>query len=155
MTAALVDNFAPTTSASDFSNAEEGWVADGVLGLWVRCLDKLNNPITVNSAGSIINSSSVNTYDSRSAYKQVGNQTTSYYSYSTNFCALPAYVEVSMACVSPAEVVRITSLPKTPTSNAINFDAPIDAYVQSVMASNPGVKSVTKFSRIFRLYESD
>ncbi|PTY00986.1 hypothetical protein DB346_15390 [Verrucomicrobia bacterium LW23] len=141
---ALFNNFAPATAADDNIAAQKGWVADGVLGIWVRLLDRTGTPLTAVA------------FDSRKASTTFLDKTsTNQLIYPTNYSVLPSFVEVSMVCVAPRQVVRIKSLPAAPASNPTNFDAPIASYMQQVKAANPGIDSINTFSRKFRILRGD
>ena len=144
ITASTYTDFGPATAAADNTNAIKGWVADGILGMWVRCLDK---------SGGVI----AGPYDSRSAKYGATNWTNSYPS-SYPYSRLPAFVEVALVCVSPREVVRITNFTAANTvnmANPTNFSAGVTAYVDTMRTNNPGAKSITSFTRKFRIYNSD
>ena len=141
LTASTYSDFGPATAALDNTNALKGWLADGVLGMWVRCLDK---------TGGVIASP----YDSRAAKYGATNWTNAYPS-TFPYARLPAFVEVALVCVAPREVVRIKTLPANTLTNQTNFEAGVTAYVDQVRAQNPGVKSIMSFSRKFRIYNSD
>ena len=144
ITSSTYTDFGPATAAADNTNAIKGWVADGILGMWVRCLDK---------SGGVI----AGPYDSRSAKYGATNWTNSYpanYPYSR----LPAFVEVALVCVSPREVGRVANLSAANTvnmANPTNFAAGVSAYADAMRTNNPGAKSITSFTRKYRLYNSD
>lgn len=146
--AATFSDFGPTGAGSaeiDNQNAQRGWVADGILGMWVRCLDRTGSAI-VNTTNSGIAG-----FDSRLGYRISGKQW-----YPTNYSALPAFVEVTLVCMAPRELGKLKALPTTPTTTTnANFPATISTYVDQVRAGNPGVKSIASFSRKFRLQNSD
>ena len=150
-------SFAPSTSVADVSNYLEGWVADGVLAMWVRCLDKSGNPIQTNGSGVAY---TYPQYNSSTTYTSGSNSTYDPYSYPGSYTALPAYIEVALACVAPSELARIHSLPAVPKSDPILFLSgtgtnSVPGYLQSFRSANPGVKSTEVFSRRFRIYNSD
>ncbi|HSI86947.1 MAG: type II secretion system protein J [Candidatus Methylacidiphilales bacterium] len=138
-------NFAPATTDADNLAAQKGWVADGVLGMWVRLLDRTGTPLTAS------------TFDSRQAASTFldSKNTTNKVTYPTNYSVLPSFVEVSLVCVAPRQVVRIKSLPAAPTTSATNFEAPIATYMQQIKAANPGIDSINTFSRKFRILRSE
>ena len=136
LSASNYEKFAPPDAATDDQNAQQGWVADGVLGMWVQCLD---------SAGASI--SGGDRYDSRAVKYGLTtngvNQYTNVYPAGYACSRLPAFVEVTLVCVAPRDISRLGSLPTT--TNAASFE-------DAVRSNNPGVKSVSTFTRKFRLY---
>ncbi|MGB8353849.1 MAG: type II secretion system protein [Chthoniobacteraceae bacterium] len=159
LTGAIAAGFAPSSGSSDVSNGLSGWVADGVLAMWVRCLDKSGNLITLNAAGAPYTTSPQ--YNSSTAYTSGSTSTYNPYSYpATSYTAMPAYVEVAIACFAPSEMARIKSLPAVPTIDRSVFLSgtganSIPGYLQAFRSANPGVKSTEIFSRRFRIYSSD
>ena len=143
ITDSTISTFGPATAALDNQNAQKGWLADGVLAMWVRCFDKTNGIIT-NAAG--------NGFDSRK-----GLQVTAKQWYPTNYSVLPAFVEVALVCVAPREIVKIKRLPANTVINpaSATFYGDVSTYASNVRATNAGVKSVTFFTRKYRLYNSD
>ncbi len=141
LTGSTYSDFGPATAALDNQNAQKGWVADGVLGMWVRCLDK---------TGGVIASP----YDSRSARYGATNWTNSYPS-TYPYSRLPAFVEVALVCVAPREIARVNSLPANTLTDPADFEGGVTAYVNQLRGQNPGLKGVTSFTRKFRIYNSD
>ena len=160
LSGATAASFAPSSGSSDVSNGLSGWVADGVLAMWVRCLDKSGNPILQNAAG-VNYTSPAPLYNSCTAYTSGSTSTYNPYSYpTTSYTAMPAYVEVAIACFAPSELARIKSLPAVPATDRVNFlsgtgATSIPGYLQAFRSANPGVKSTEIFSRRFRIYSSD
>ena len=166
MTPALSGSYAlpiasSTNSATvtDLSNGLEGWVADGVLAMWVRCLDKSGNPILTSATNSTVsNIYTYPQYNSSVAYSSTNSSTVDQYYYPAgSYTALPAYVDVAIACLAPSEMARIKSLPTVPQSDPVLFlsGTGIPGYLASFRKANPGVKSTEVFSRRFRIYNSD
>jgi len=53
-------------------------------------------------------------------------------------------------------LAKLGTLPTLPTTTTnLNFPTTISTYVDQIRANNPGVKSVSAFSRKFRLQNSD
>lgn len=143
-------NFGPTTLAADAGSIPPyaGWVADGVLAMWVRCLDRQNNPIT--QYFSVAGNASVTTnyqYDSHFGYYS------SPYIYTSN--VVPAYVEVGLVCIAPPDVAKLSALPAYSATTPNNFTTEIQAFAAAVRTNNPSVKSVVIYDREFYLYGSD
>jgi type II secretory pathway component PulJ len=148
VTQSLVSNFAPSTATLDNSNAQKGWVADGVIGIWVRCLDKSGNPITADATGTTFTNPG---FDSRAGYTYQSGS----YKYATNYSVLPSSIEVALLCVSSKEIQRIQTLPVVPATDVNNFYSTINTYAQTLQNGNPAVKSFNVYSRKFRLYNND
>jgi prepilin-type N-terminal cleavage/methylation domain-containing protein len=157
---ALLQKFAPDDAATDNANGQRGWVADGVLAMWVRSLDPLGNPITRDSAGAALNY----TYNSRKAYIYTNSVGTNYPSGKSIASSgvnprgydpapvVPAFLEVGLVCVAPRDVRQIKSLPTPTAVSPANFHADIQNFTQAVRTMNPQVKSVESFTRKYRLY---
>lgn len=157
---ALLEKFAPGDAATDNANGQRGWVADGVLAMWIRSLDPQGNPITVDAAGG----SSSYAFDSRRAYAYTTNGTTVYpagkHLAGTSLnprgydpaAAVPAFLEVGLVCVAPRDVKNIKELPATTATNPTNFHTEIQNFADAVRAQNPQVKSVESFTRKYRLF---
>lgn len=139
--------FAPPASA-DKTNAQKGWVADGVLGMWVRCFDRsgnvLPNSTNFDSRAPLFGQTNAmtNSYPSTKVVNYGGRSFTNTFAYSR----LPASVEVTLVCVAPRDRLRIKTLPSSTN---------VTTYAEQVRALNPGVKSVNSFSRKFQLLTSD
>lgn len=143
--ATTVDSFAASAGSATSSKLDRGWLADGVIGLWVRCLDANGNVIETNGAGAAQGYA----FDSRQGYQSGAG--TNKVAYST-FNALPAFVDIGLVCVAPKDADRIDSLPAATAASPQNFAAEMDAYVTAFSAANPRVKTVTALTRRFRLY---
>lgn len=142
LTDTILKDFGPLTADADNSNAQKGWVSDGVLGMWVRCLDKTGNFYTT-------------PYDSRAA-KFGSNAPTVSYPANYQYSRLPAFVEVTLVCVAPREIVKVGDLSGMPTTSTnASFPNDITAYVNLLRTNNPGAKSINSFTRKFRLLNSD
>ena len=144
---ATAEKFAAAAGSSASSKADRGWVADGVIGMWVRCLDVNGQVIATNGAGAVQNYS----FDSRLGYQSGSGTNRIVYS---TFATLPAFVDIGLVCVAPKDADRIRSLPAATATSPLNFDSEMAAYVTAFSASNPRVKSVTSLTRRFRLYGS-
>jgi len=157
---ALLEKFAPDDATDDNAAGQRGWVADGVVALWVRTLDPLGNPITTDATGAALNG----TFDSRKGYSYVSDGATVYpggrqLAASANnprgydpVPMAPAFLEVGLVCVAPRDAQRITMLPPATATAPANFHADMKAFTDAVRAGNPQAKSVESFSRIYRLY---
>jgi len=142
LSASILGSFAPGSSDADSENALKGWVADGVIGMWIRCLSK---------TGAVITNAPNMGFDSRIGFQITGKQW-----YPTNYSALPSFVEVTLVCVSPREMSRLQSLGTLPTTtSATNFPSMVAGYADQLRTNNPGVKGVTAFTRKFRMLNSD
>jgi len=160
----LLAKFAPDTAAADNTNGQRGWVADGVLALWVRCLDPKGNAIIANAGSGLMR----NTFDSRQSYiysdlSNTGSGNTTVYPSGKKdaakgiypFAGIPATIEVAIVCVAPRDIANITTLdpPTVSTSpDAKQFYNTINAYVASVRQKNPRARTVESFVRKYSLY---
>lgn len=143
----LVPKFASASNALEDSQGYKGWVADGVLGLWVRCLNSKGEPIKLNAAGS----STGMAFDSRKAF-----QDSRYRFPAIGFSALPPYIEIGLVTCSPSDVRRIKVLPASaPGGNPDTFHQDINAFVEGVRTQNPGVKTVAAYTRIVPILTAD
>lgn len=144
---ALVPEFAPTTESPQNAQGFKGWVADGVLGLWVRCLDAKGKPIKLTAAGTDLQAS----FDSRQAFQSDRNRYPS-----TGFSALPAFVEVGMVTCSPSDTRRITKLPASSASgNPDSFYQDLNAFAANLQNDNPAAKSIMVSSRLIPILTAD
>jgi type II secretory pathway pseudopilin PulG len=141
----IFSSFAPSSYDADNLAAQKGWVADGVLGMWIRLLDRTGTPLTST------------TFDSRNAASTFldSKNTTNKVVYPTNYSVLPSFVEVTLVCVAPRQVQRIKTLPTAPVTSATNFEAPIATFMQQVKTQNPGIDSINTFNRKFRILRSE
>ena len=142
---ATVEKFVASAGSAASSKLDRGWVADGVLGLWVRCLDANGKVIATNGAGVAQNYG----FDSRLGY-QSGTGTNKVVC--STFNALPAFVDIGIVCVAPKDADRIGSLPVATAASPLNLEAEMAAYVNAFSAANPRVKTATALTRRFRLY---
>ncbi|MEI9999100.1 MAG: hypothetical protein WDO13_07970 [Verrucomicrobiota bacterium] len=141
VTTTTYQDYAPSTATADAANAEQGWTADGVLEMWVQCLDKFGAQIT-DASGTSLN------FDSRKGgYSNTSNKLY----YPANFSTYPAFVQVVLVCVAPNELARMTSLPTPPAATPANFSTLGSTFVAEALSQNPGIKSVTAFTRTFRI----
>ncbi len=146
---ALAPDFAAATGASpsgdpDADRGYKGWVADGVLGLWVRCLDSSGTPITKNAADQPTGFS----FNSRQAY-QAGSRRYP----ASGFSALPPFIEIGLVTCSPSDIGRIKTLPVFGATN--NFYKDINDFVASVQSQNPGTKTIAAYTRIIPIFTAD
>ncbi len=141
----VVREFAPASIQTDKNNAYKGWVADGVLAMWVRSLDRSGTPIVQNAGGSDVGYG----FDSRAGYRSTGANG---YRYPSNYLALPAFVEIALVCLAPADVARVTTIPPMGATSPLNFDQEVATFSDAVRKGNPGVKSLRVFTRKFRIY---
>jgi|GEM_PF-591564 len=159
LSASLLERFAPDSAAVDNANGQRGWVADGVLGLWVRSLDPNGNPIIADAGGTIMNT----LFDSRRSYRYNLNGTV----YPTGkktapskdapgytpMAAVPAFIDVGIVCVAPRDIANIETLPNATVSNPSQpFLQALEQYAQNVRTANPRAKTVEVFTRRYRLY---
>ncbi|KAH0534008.1 hypothetical protein FGG08_007385 [Glutinoglossum americanum] len=142
---ALMEKFAPDDASTDNSNGQKGWVADGVLAMWIRCLDPLGNPITFKGDGSTFQ---IYEFNSRSGYRYTDKAGDIAYPAAkiaggTQPSAIPCFIEVALVCCSPADARRIKNLPDP---NALpgfipldptKFYAEVDAFTTSARLLNP------------------
>ncbi|MEO7934190.1 MAG: prepilin-type N-terminal cleavage/methylation domain-containing protein [Chthoniobacterales bacterium] len=143
ITPTIVREFAPQSAQTDKDDAYKGWIADGVLAMWVRCLDRTGNPIVLNAAGSTAGYH----FDSRAGYRSDGINR-----YPSGYLTLPPFVEIALVCVAPTDVLRIVSLPPTGATSPSSFELETNAFADAVRQANPGVKSLRVFTRKFRIY---
>ncbi|HSI85619.1 MAG: type II secretion system protein J [Candidatus Methylacidiphilales bacterium] len=147
----LLKQFAPETAAADNAAGLKGWVADGVLAMWVRCLDPKGNPIVKKLDGTAVTYN----YDSRASYQYTGVSATNIiYASPVGRPALPAYIEVTLVCVSPREISRIKTLPAATASNPALYNSEIAQFVAAARAQNPTVKTIESFTQKFRIYSA-
>lgn len=143
----LAPEFAPATESPQNAQDYKGWVADGVLGLWVRCLDAKGSPIKLSAAGADLQSS----FDSRKAFQSDRNRYPA-----TDFSALPAFVEVGMVTCSPSDSRKITKFPSSVSSgNPDRFYQDLNAFSSALQADNPGAKSIMVSVRIIPILTAD
>jgi prepilin-type N-terminal cleavage/methylation domain-containing protein len=130
---------AAVSEDSDATSGYKGWVADGVLGLWIRCLESPETPITKNAAGENTGFS----FDSRQAYQSsTGN-------YSINFSALPPFIEIGLVTCSPSDVRRINTIPSlAPGDEPADFHKNISDFVTEIQNKNPRAKTISAYTRI-------
>lgn len=151
---ALLKKFAPDTLAEDNSNGQKGWVADGVLAMWIRCLDSRGQPIVTKADGAAI--TPPYSYNSRDSYRYSDTSLSPAairYPESQS-AALPSYIEVALVCIAPKDMVRITSLPTASATNPANFYDEVEIFTKGARSMNPGVKSIESFYRKFRIYST-
>jgi prepilin-type N-terminal cleavage/methylation domain-containing protein len=145
---ATLTQFAGSTNSASSINADRGWVANGVVGLWVRCLDANGAVITANGA----NVAQGYTFDSRLGYRS-GSGSNAIVRTGVN--ALPAFVDIGLVCVASRDVDRVTSFPAIPAGSPETFDSDIDAYLSSFRASNPRVKTAISLRKRFRVPQAN
>lgn len=143
----VVGAFAAPSGPPSTANSDQGWVADGVLGLWIRCLDANGNVISNDGAGLPKGYS----FDSRRGFRS--GTGTNQLIYST-FNAYPAFVDVGLVCVSPRDVHRIDSFPAFASTSPTNMESEMAAFLTSFNSANPRVKSGVSILRRFPLNRS-
>jgi hypothetical protein len=147
----LLQKYAPATATADNVAGLKGWGADGVLAMWVRCLDPRGNPILKKLDGTALNYN----YDSRTSYQYPGVTSTNIiYASPVGKPALPAFIEVTLVCVAPREIPLIKALPTPMASNPAQYAAEIAQFVTAAKAQNPAVKTIESFTQRFPLYSS-
>ena len=137
LTTSILDSTAPGTMAS----AYQGWVADNVIGLWVRCLDANGLPITQDS-GSTENGSpaTVNyAFDSRKGYTTAnGVMKSGIYDASSQtfqlWTTLPSYVEIAVVVIDARGASRITTIPTYASTDPTKFWSEIQTFMSSLPA---------------------
>lgn len=139
----VLTRFAAADSGPSAS-ADRGWVADGVLGLWVRCLDIHGNVITEDGTGAATNWA----FDSLSGYRSGSGPTRVV---RRGVAALPAFVDVGIVCVAARDADRLTTLPPLPGGSPNSFEADVQSYAAAVESANPNVNTVIALTRRFRL----
>jgi prepilin-type N-terminal cleavage/methylation domain-containing protein len=143
----LAPDFAPASESPENALDYKGWVADGVLGLWIRCLDSNGEPITLSGAGESLGSS----FDSRKAYQGSRHRYPA-----TGYSALPSLVEVGLVTCSPSDIKKITTLPSSSSSgDPDRFYEDMNTFVAEVQRENPGAKTVSAHTRIIPLLTAD
>jgi type II secretory pathway pseudopilin PulG len=125
-------------------DGDPGWVADGVIAMWVRSLDAMGNVISRDGSGT----ESGYRFDSREGYQSGDDASGRRY---VGFHALPAFVEIGLLCVSPRDADRIASLPASTASTPTNFTDEMEAGLEAFSAANPAIKSATTITRRFRI----
>jgi len=136
--------FTAVSGGTSYNQVDRGWAGDGVIGLWVRCLDANGVVITKDGAQATQNY----TFDSRQGYSStVANS----FRFST-FNALPAFVDIGLVCVAPKDVDRIDSLPTPVALSPLEMESEMEQYVTAFSTSNRRVKTVTSSIRRFHLY---
>lgn len=138
----LVYKYGPETWDQDFAAGQEGWVADGVLGMWVRCLDKSGNPILIDRNGLTQNGG----YNSRKGYR------TSTFTSPPN--SMPSFIEIGLVCCSPFDVPNIRSLPTSNTASPQSFYSDIINFKNKAKQENPNIKSIESFTRLYKIHNS-
>jgi uncharacterized protein (TIGR02599 family) len=106
LTPTLVDAVAPANSANNY----EGWLADNVVALWVRCLDAYGQPITENIVGATLTPAYA--FDSRKGYTDsLGNLKNglSLSGSTQNICSLPASVDIAIVVLNSRSALRLTT----------------------------------------------
>jgi type II secretory pathway component PulJ len=145
LTPSVAAQFSGSGSSAGSTNADRGWVANGVLGLWVRCLDANGNVITKNGSGTDVGWA----FNSRAGFRS--GTTAADKIIRTGVNAFPAFVDVGIVCVAAREADRISSLPAIPPGSPETFHNDINAYLTNVQAVNPRLKTVTALTRRFRV----
>jgi len=143
----LAPEFAPASESPENGESYKGWVADGVLGIWVRCLDSRGGPIKLSGSGQALGSS----FDSRKAFQASRHRYPG-----SGFSALPSMVEVGLVTCSPSDIRRITKLPGTSSSgDPDKFYTDINGFVNEVQKDNPGAKTVAAYTRKIPILTAD
>jgi type II secretory pathway pseudopilin PulG len=123
----LATNVAPGVFNSTANNNYSGWVADNVVGLWVRGVDSAGYPITntafTNSVSTaVVSTSDTYAYDSRQGYTTsytIGGHTVSKTLFKDSApatpvyvfnCNLPAYLDITVMVIDSRAAQRISSL---------------------------------------------
>lgn len=140
----LVSNFSTSVSNGDGLTHDRGWVADGVLALWVRCLDQNGNIISRNGAGEQVGW----TFDSQAGFRSGQGENEIIRS---GVSAAPAFVDIGLVLVPTRDLPRLDSIPMPVAGVPANMEETIADYVQAVEQANPGVQSVTSLVRRFPL----
>jgi hypothetical protein len=153
----LLEEFAPGTVDADKTSGQKGWVADGILAMWIRCLDPEGRPILTNANGDTRGYA----FQSREGYSYVSPATDSKVLYPAGKPvagvpkpALPAFIEIALVCASPRDAALIQSLPTPAAGNPAEFFDEVEDFTAEARSLNPRVKSIESYSRKFRLYPS-
>ncbi|PTX97465.1 hypothetical protein DB346_20945 [Verrucomicrobia bacterium LW23] len=135
----IVDAAAPAIDAAAADNIYKGWMADNVIGLWVRCLDPLGNPITRTALATTYGPY---VYDSRLGYSYTSGTKTMVCSGRTvstsNYqilATLPPSMEVAIVILDAAAADRLTAKPTYPASatpTRASFWKDIDDFVAAL-----------------------
>jgi len=127
LTPNLIDAVAPASSAGNYV----GWMADNVVGLWVRCLDAYGQPIMKSAPGAIptVNyaaygfDSRMGYTDSRGNVKNGVSQLSSGPGFTQNLCALPASVDIAIVVLDSKSALRITTAITPGATSTVTLDS--------------------------------
>lgn len=133
-----IDTVAPASESN-----LQGWFADHVIGLWVRCLDAQGEPITQNAAGDTLESGYG--FDSRQGYIDSLGRTHS-------APALPAAVEIAIVILDSRTAKRLTQPVHGTSVSPSSFHADIARFVDSL--PEPVRKGAQTFSTRVKLQNS-
>ena len=97
LSSTIIDQVAPATAAKNY----QGWFADNVIALWIRCLDSQGQPILQTASGVTLNGGYG--FDSRQGYIAPSSGT------AQHAPALPASVEIALVTVDVDTAKRITT----------------------------------------------
>ncbi len=140
LSGAILDAVAPANGPS-----YQGWMADNVIGLWVRCLDANGNPITRVAAVSSTKAATLNySFDSRRGFTALDASRNplekSGYSDATLspaeqvLCTLPNTVEIAIVVIDSQTARAVASVPSYPqpyqTSPQAGYPSPVSPYTK-------------------------
>lgn len=141
--ASILDTFKGGSTAH--LGEDRGWMADGVLGIWVRCLDENGAPILADGTGAKTGTNGY-AFDSRRGYQSGVAPDKIVYS---TFNALPAFVDVGLVCMAARETDLISTLTPTQAASPDTFEQDIANFVQQFQTDNRRVKTALGLSRRF------
>ncbi len=117
-----------STVAPATTNNLQGWFADDVIALWVRCLDAYGQPITTTATGASMNRGFG--FDSRQGYTDSAGVVHA-------APALPEAVEIAMVTLDQATARKLSAPVYAPsTISPKNFHRDIDAFVSQTLPTN-------------------
>lgn len=140
----LISQFSSSANPLTATNLDPGWVADGIMGLWVRCLDGRGNVITEDGTGNAAGW----TFDSKLGFRSGSGADAIVRS---GIDALPAFVDVGIVCVGARDVSLVDNVPAIPAGSPLTFDADVQAYLSTFSSANPRVKTALALTRRFRI----
>jgi len=105
----------------------QGWFADDVVALWVRCLDASGQPITKTAAGTSINNGFG--FDSRQGYTDSAGVVHAAPS-------LPPAVEIALVTLDQVTAAKLTSPVMASAQSPTNFHQAIDTFLDTTLPTN-------------------
>lgn len=129
----------PTVAPASSANLQ-GWFANDVVALWMRCLDSYGQPITQTAAGTTLNGGFG--FDSRQGFIDSSGAV-------HVAPALPAAVEIALVTLDQATAAKLTgAVTATPTSPA-NFHQDISNFMNNVLPANVRAGAQIFFTTVY------